>query len=88
MIRNFLFLCIGLLLTCKLTNAQQHQTSIKQVAIEMGNALVKKDGDHSHRIRVAPPLVPLPPAIWCSAAAGQPVAAAVPAVQAGAEAAG
>lgn len=45
MIRIFLFLCIGLLLTCKLTNAQQHQTSIKQAAIEMGNALVKKDGE-------------------------------------------
>lgn len=42
----------------------------------------------SQALHVVALLVPLPPVIMTAAAADQPVAAAVPAVQAGAEAAG
>lgn len=45
MIRYLLFFYIGLIFSVKLVTAQQHQTTIKQAAIEMGNALVKKDGE-------------------------------------------
>ena len=56
---KFLFTLI-LAVNCSLVvSAQQHQSAIKQAAMEMGNALVKKDGDrflsymHPSMIRLA-----------------------------------
>lgn len=56
---KFIFTLI-LAVNCSLVvSAQQHQSAIKQAAMEMGNALVKKDGDrflsymHPSMIRLA-----------------------------------
>jgi hypothetical protein len=56
---KFLFSLI-LVVNCSLSvSAQQHQSAIKQAAMEMGNALVKKDGErflsymHPSMIRLA-----------------------------------
>jgi hypothetical protein len=45
MMKHFMHQFILLFLFISSVHAQQHSSSIKQAALEMGNALVKKDGD-------------------------------------------